>query len=334
MNKEQQHSIWDRFEQLTNQQSKMGVKMKHIHKWIKQLAMVTVVGLATSLPIARADFEEPAPTIVETVHVAPQPGGVGENTNSGAFPTFYFSGPGTAVVAGTGYADEDIMKYTSGANSWVKVFDGSNNGLPEAADIDALTLIVSSGYISFLMSFDTPITMPGLGAVDDSDVVRFDTWNGAWSLYLDGSAVGLTTDGEDIDGLTFSPGPSLVVSTRGNYSVKNFTGGTFSGTNKDLILLVEPAAGTWTKWLQGSQVGLNSTNNLNAVAFVRYNEAVIKDARYIVGTKAWTLPNGVAVGANDVSEQLWYQNGFTDYFKRLDNTTIGFPKIDAIEVVK
>lgn len=246
----------------------------------------------------------------------------------------YFSAPETGVVAGNGYGDEDIMKYNSGVNSWSKVFDGSNNGLPEVADIDALTHIVNSGYISYLMSFDTPVVVPGLGTVDDSDVIRFDTWNNAWSMYLTGASIGLTTDAEDIDGLTFSNGPSLVVSTRGNYKVKNFTGGTFSGTNKDLILLVDPVAGTWTKWLQDSQIGMQSTNNINGVAFMRYNEAVIKDGRYIVGTKGWTMPNGVKVGANDVSEELWYQNGFTDYFQRLDNNSIGFSKIDAIEVVQ
>lgn len=307
----------------------------NIHKRIARLAILAAnVGLMASLSVVHADFEEPVPTIVEQVQDTPELIGVGGVTNSGAFPTFYFSAPETGVVAGNGYADEDIMMYASGTNSWSKVFDGSTNGLPDIADIDALTLIVNSGYVSYLMSFDTPVAVAGLGTVDDSDVVRFDTWSNVWSMYLTGAAIGLTTDAEDIDGLTFSNGPSLVVSTRGNYKVKNFTGGNFSGTNKDLILLVDPAAGTWTKWLQGSQIGMQSTNNINGVAFVRYNEAVMKDGRYIIGTKGWNLPNGVNVGANDVSEQLWYQNGFTDYYNRLDNNNIGFPKIDAVEVMK
>lgn len=306
----------------------------NIRKLVKQLVVVGAAVMMGSLSVAHADYEEPAPIVSESAAEATQVEGIGDSTNSGAFPTFYFSAPGTGVVAGNGYADEDIMKYNSGPGTWTKAFDGTNNGLPDAADIDALSLIINSGYISFLMSFDTPTAVPGVGTVDDSDVVRFDTWNNAWSLYLSGASVGLTTDAEDIDGLTFSPGGSLVVSTRGGYKVKNFTGGNFSGTNKDLILLVDRAAGTWTKWLQGSQIGMQSTNNINAVAFVRYNEAVIKDGRYIVGTKGWTLPNGTVIGANDVSEQLWYQNSFTDYFKRLDNDSIGFPKVDALEVVK
>lgn len=302
---------------------------------LRLFMLLATIGLMTSIGIVHADSEAPMPEIsIQQETAAPGQNGVGESTQSAAFPTFYFSAPGTGVVAGNGYADEDIMKYNSGTGAWSKAFDGTNNGLSDSADIDALAIIVNSGYISFLISFDTPTAVPGLGSVDDSDVVRFDSWNGDWSMYLVGATVGLTTEAEDIDGLTFSPGNSLVVSTKGKYKVKNFTGGNFSGTNKDLILLVDKAAGTWTKWLQGSQIGMQSTNNINAVAFVRYNEVIIKDGRYIVGTKSWTLPNGAAIGANDVSEQLWYQNGGMDYFKRIDNETIGFPKIDALEVLK
>ena len=332
MNKDHQNSKWDRHGLLEVKQTYIGVANMNI---IRKVIFLAVIGLMASFSVAHADYEGPMPEIAtQAESTVPVAGGIGESTNSAAFPTFYFSAPGTGVVAGIGYADEDIMKYNSGTSAWTKAFDGTNNGLPDSADIDALTLIINSGYISFLMSFDTPSLVPGLGTVDDSDVIRFDTWNGDWSMYLIGSTVGLTTDAEDIDGLTFSSGNSLVVSTKGGYKVKNFTGGSFSGTNKDLILLVDKAAGTWTKWLQGSQIGMQSTNNVNAVAFVRYNEVVIEDGRYIVGTKSWTLPNGTTIGANDVSEQLWYQNGGMDYYKRLDNDAIGFPKIDALEVVK
>ena len=332
MNKQQTNNKRDQFQNPEQNQTRKGTSiMKHV----KQLVLLAIVALMTSFTVVHADSEESGPTAMfEQPLSAIESGGIGEATNSAAFPTFYFSAPGTGNAAGTGYADEDIMKYASGTSTWTKVFDGTNNGLADSADIDALTLIINSGYISYLMSFDTPQSVPGLGTVDDSDVVRFDTWNSAWSMYLVGSTVGLTTDGEDIDGLTFSAGASLVVSTRGGYSVKNFEGGTMKGNNKDLILLVDKAAGTWTKWLQGSQIGMQSTNNINAVAFVRYDEAIIKEGRYIVGTKPWTLPNGIATGTNDVSEQLWYQNGSSEFFKKLDNETIGFPKIDALEVVK
>lgn len=333
MNEQQANTKWEQFD---FNSYKTTWRTNNIMNYVKQLVFLTLAVLMASVTtVAHADSAEGgSPDSFEQASGLIGSGGIGESTNSAAYPTFYFSAPVTGNAAGTGYADEDIMKYESGTGTWSKAFDGTNNGLADSADIDALTLIINSGYISYLMSFDTPQAVPGLGTVDDSDVVRFDTWNSAWSMYLVGSSVGLTTDGEDIDGLTFSSGPSLVISTRGGYSVKKYGGGTLKGNNKDLILLVDKAAGTWTKWLQGSQIGMQSTNNINAVAFVRYNEAVIKDGRYVVGTKGWTLPNGTAIGANDTSEQVWYQNGSSAYFKRLDNDAIGFPKVDALEVVK
>lgn len=322
--------------------------MNAVKEWL--VCSSAVVGLVFGLGVATVFADEPEPIYLNPdgtarVEIVEQPveqalpavqdpvtDGLNES-DSAAFPRFYLSAPDTAVVQGWGYADEDIMLFNSGPGTWSKAFDGTNNGLQESADVDALAIIVNSGYISFLMSFENPAAVPGLGTVDDSDVVRFDTWNNAWSLYLRGSTVGLTTDSEDIDALTFSPGQSLVVSTRGNYTVKNMEGGNVSGNNRDLILLVDRNAGTWTKWLGGSQIGLNS-GNLSGASFVRFNESIIKDGRYIVGSAGWTLPNGTAIGAHDVAEQLWFQNGFMDYYKKLDNNTIGFPKIDAIEVLR
>lgn len=257
-----------------------------------------------------------------------------DSTASYAFPTVYLSAPGTGNVQGTGYADEDIMRYNSGANTWSKAFDGTNAGLPDTADIDALTVLINSGYLSFLMSFDNPTAVPGLGTIDDSDVARYDTWNGAWSLYLDGSAHGLTTNAEDIDALTFTPGGFLAVSTTGGFSVKALGGGTLKGADEDLFSLVNAVTHEWTLWLDGANIGLQGTNDLNAVSFLRVNDGIVDDARYIVALKSFTLPNGVAIGAHDVSEQVWFDNGYVDYYKKYDNNAIGFPKIDAIEVVK
>jgi len=267
----------------------------------------------------------------------PAPDAAGESTDgmaSFAFPIVYLSAPGTGNVAGTGYADEDIMRYNSGAATWSKAFDGTNAGLPGSADIDALTLIINSGYTSFLMSFENPTAVPGLGTIDDSDVARFDTWNGAWSLYLDGSAHGLTTTAEDIDALTFSPGGFLVVSTSGNYAVKALGGGTAKGKDEDLILLVDAVAHEWTQWVDGTDLGLQATNDIRGVSFLRVNDSLVDDARYIVAQANFTLPNGTAIGANDVAEQVWYKNGSVEHYKKYDNTTLGFPAIDAIEVVK
>lgn len=284
--------------------------------------------------IARADgpsLEPAQPAIV--VQGAAQTDEV-VTPNSFAFPMVYVSSPETGNVQGIGYADEDIMRFNSGNNTWSKAFDGTNAGLRDAADIDALTVIINSGYLSFLMSFDTPAAVPGLGTIDDSDVARYDTWNGQWSLYLDGSVHGLSTDAEDIDALTFTPGGFLAVSTGGNFAVKNLGGGTLRGADEDLFSLVNPNTSEWTLWLDGTAVGLQGTNDIGGVSFTKIDDGIVDSARYIVAQAGFRLPNGVSIGANDVSEQAWFENGFMDFYKKYDNNAIGFPKIDAIEVVK
>ena len=100
------------------------------------------------------------------------------------------------------------------------------------------------------------------------------------------------------------------------------------------MLLVDASTHEWTLWQDGTNLGLQGTNDLTAVSFLQVNDATVDDARYVVAQNAFTLPNGVAIGANDVAEQIWFQNGYSDFYKKFDNTTIGFAKIDALEVVK
>jgi len=57
------------------------------------------------------------------------------------------------------------------------------------------------------MSFNVPTTLPGLGLVDDSDLVRFvptglgPNTTGAFTTFISGSRLETTTDAEDIDAL-------------------------------------------------------------------------------------------------------------------------------------
>lgn len=49
----------------------------------------------------------------------------------------------------------------------------------------------------FYLSFSTDVVVPGLGAVQDEDVVSFSA--GTWSVFFDGTAHGLTASSLDID---------------------------------------------------------------------------------------------------------------------------------------
>lgn len=194
------------------------------------------------------------------ISVTPATGG-----NQGIFYLSFLSG---VSIPGVGNAaDDDIVAYDLASGTWSRYFDGSDVGLA-GADIDAMH-VSSDG--SILMSFDQPFSIAGLiggpgGAelVDDSDIVRFvptSTGNvtaGHFEFFFDGSDVGLTTNGEDIDGLyQFSSG-ELLVSTNGAF------GGTgFSGSDEDAVLFF-PAqygastSGSWSAYFDGSDVGFGS----------------------------------------------------------------------------
>ncbi len=112
--------------------------------------------------------------------------------------TLYFSTTNTAVPPGAGGAgdDADVYRWNSAApgNSYTRVFDGSAVGLPGAAEIDGLDYVDAT---TLYLSFSGDITVPGLGAVQDEDVVlRSGT---AWSVYFNGTGHGLTSAALDID---------------------------------------------------------------------------------------------------------------------------------------
>ena len=132
----------------------------------------------------------------------------------------------------------------------------------------------------FLMSFTAAGSIPGLGTVDDSDIVKFTstslgtTTAGTFSWYFDGSDVGLTTNDEDVDAIELLSSGELVISTTGSFSVT----GAGSGVGQDLIKFTpmgttgvgdDSTAGNWTFYFDGSDsaAGLTSSNeNLDAVA--------------------------------------------------------------------
>ena len=159
-------------------------------------------------------------------------------------------------VLGT-VSDEDIVAHDVTTGLWSLIFDGSDVGLA-GLEISGLA-VLSSG--DFLMSFTTAGTVGGL-SIDDSDVVQFTptslgaTTAGTFSLYFDGSDVGLTSNSEDIDAVALAADDSLIISTTGGISANGASGGdedlwTFSATS-----LGSTTAGSFAQLFDGSDVGL------------------------------------------------------------------------------
>jgi hypothetical protein len=180
---------------------------------------------------------------------------------------YYVSSNSRGSVGGVSFEDEDILVYDPLTGSWAMYFDGSDVGLSAfGLDVDAFTI---QGDGSILLSVDDDNTnIPGVGAIDDSDIVRFipsstgNNTTGTYQLYLDGSTVGLDTRDEDIDAIGFAPNGRLVVSTVRSAVVPGITSP--SVLDKDLIVL-NSTNNTWAYYVDGSDVALDrGTEDIDA----------------------------------------------------------------------
>ncbi len=172
--------------------------------------------------------------------------------------TLYFSTLGNTAVPGVSgpYDDADIYFWNGSAFS--RYFDASVAGLAGNANVDSLHVVdADTFYVSFNRNAGTNV--PGLGSVDDSDVVRYDA--GTWSLYFDGSDVGLTVDDEDVDAFDILADGSVVVSTWRGVTVP----GVAAENNEDLLRCVgtfgAATSCTWNLYFDGLDVGLGGGSN-------------------------------------------------------------------------
>ncbi|MCP3980917.1 MAG: S8 family serine peptidase [bacterium] len=185
----------------------------------------------------------------------------GSDTCDGGDEELWMSFRSNTAVPGVGTVrDEDIVIYNVNTGLWSRIFDGSDVGLG-ALEIDGFALLASG---DLLLSFTAAGTVGGL-SVDDSDIVQFtpgslgDFTTGTFAWYFDGSDVGLTTNGEDVDSIALDGSGNLVISTSGGVNASGA-----SGADEDLWIfnatsLGATTAGSFTRLFDGSDVGLNTS---------------------------------------------------------------------------
>ena len=200
--------------------------------------------------------------------------GVGTSTGTGG-TVYYLSTAESGTLASTNgapsvtFADADILKLTvqsNGQYQYELYFDASDVGLTTSAEIvDAFAMLADGSIVvSTVGSFSVP--GPG-GAITGvgQDLLRFvpttlgSTTAGTWSMYFDGSDVGLTTADENIDAVGVLADGRVLISTWGNFAVPGITG----GQDKDLAAftptsLGSTTAGSWALYFDGSDVGLTT----------------------------------------------------------------------------
>ncbi|MBD2199688.1 MULTISPECIES: WD40 repeat domain-containing protein [Calothrix] len=112
----------------------------------------------------------------------------------------------------------------------------------------------------------------------DEDILVYDSKQGSWSVFFDGSQVGLDGKGVDIDAFSVQDDGSILISLDKSGVVL----GNLIVDNSDIIR-VKPAtpsdysAGTYELFLDGSKVGLEDTEreNIDAITFTAKGDLVI-----------------------------------------------------------
>ncbi|RPJ27589.1 MAG: hypothetical protein EHM33_07475 [Chloroflexi bacterium] len=172
----------------------------------------------------------------------------------------YLSLVNNQTIGGISSSDEDILRF-DGLN-WSLFFDGSDAGVG-GSDLFAFSIVDAD---TILMSFSSTVTVNGISAAPQ-DVLRFEATSlgnvtsGTFSMYFDGSDVGLSTSSENIDSLSLLPDGRLLISTTGNPSVPNLT----TGRDEDILTftptsLGDATSGSWSMYFDGSDVGLGETS--------------------------------------------------------------------------
>jgi hypothetical protein len=182
----------------------------------------------------------------------------------------------TATIGSLGTVDDsDIVKFTASslgpttAGTLSMYFDGSDVGMNATSeDIDAVELLPTG---QLLLSANGTVSASGVSATDE-DIIQFTPTSlgtntaGTWSMYFDGSDVGLgDLTSEDVDGVAVNAGV-LYLSTTGAFSV---TGA--SGSDEDVFLFAPTTLGVNTTgkyapalFFDGSLFGLGG-NDIAAI---------------------------------------------------------------------
>ncbi|HQR26916.1 MAG TPA: multicopper oxidase domain-containing protein [Nocardioides sp.] len=169
-------------------------------------------------------------------------------------PVFYSTrGNSTPPGAGGTADDADIYGWNGAAHA--RVFDASAAGLPNGANVDGYDRVDNT---HFYLSFDGNVVVPGIGTVQDEDVVYNNA--GTWSVWFDGTARGLTANNQDLDALSVVGG-DLYFSTVGNTNPPGVTG---AADNSDVYLWNGTA---FSRVVDATAIGLPAATNVDGLVW-------------------------------------------------------------------
>ncbi|MET4705750.1 S8 family serine peptidase [Frigoribacterium sp. UYMn621] len=226
-----------------------------------------------------------------------------------------FSTSGNSVVPGVGGTADDADIYNWNRTAFSRTIDATiaPYKLPGTANVDGFDQV---GPNQFYLSFTGQVNVPGIGNVEDEDVLFF---NGtSWSMFFDGSTHGLGGNNDlDVDAISVS-GSTLYFSVLGNALPPGVTG---SADDADIYSWNGTA---YSRVIDASAAPYNLPANANVDGFVRVDATHF----YLSFSAATTTVPGL--GAVQDEDVLYYNAGtWSVYF---DGTAHGLGSSSALNI--
>ncbi|WP_421741691.1 S8 family serine peptidase [Cellulomonas sp.] len=162
-----------------------------------------------------------------------------------------FSTLGNTNPPGVTGTPDDADLYTWNGTTYTRTLDATTIGLTTGANLDGYDRLDATRYY---VSFAGDTTVPGLGTVQDEDVLLNNA--GTWSVFFDGTAHGLTVANLDLDAITIT-GTTLYFSTLGNTNPPGV-----GGTADDADIYSWNGT-TYTRVIDATTLGLPATTNVD-----------------------------------------------------------------------
>jgi hypothetical protein len=178
----------------------------------------------------------------------------------------YFSTGGNTNPPGVGGTADDADIHLWDGATFSRTYDVTTTpyGLPTTANVDGFDRVDAT---HFYLSFTGPVTVPGIGTVQDEDVVFYNA--GTWSLFFDGSVRGLVGDrATDLDAISIVGG-QLYFSTD-NAAVPPGAGTASSGDDADIYRW--NGGSSFTRVIDASVAPYTLPNSANVDGFVRVDD--------------------------------------------------------------
>jgi hypothetical protein len=147
----------------------------------------------------------------------------------------------------------------------------------------------------------------------DEDIVAFDTGTGTWSMFFDGSDVGLGASGQEIDGFHIDTDGSILISLGAAVTLPNVG----AVDDHDLVRFAptstgDTTAGSYSMYFNGEDHGLTTSGeDIDSVGFA-------PDGRLVVSLRGSYSVPGVSGGDVDL---LAFDNGTWSLY--LDGVAVG-----------